>query len=490
MLKSIKDKWLIHKGYLHLDIPFLGKSKAKLKSYVLNKDMVVHHSFLPLMRKEMISFPFKSNRYGKRKMKKKIRKLTYASHTDAAIFGYYAEQLQTLYEKYIQGHGFSDVVTAYRKIECESHYGNKCNIDFAYDVFEFIKQHLQDNFPLAVITFDIKGFFDNLDHKYLKGKWLDILGLDKMPDDMYAVYKHTIRYSYVNEKDIFDLFSDSIYCRDNSGNGLVQKKVKRKKYLRDKKAMAYCMKKDINLIREKGLIRTRKYTESGIPQGLPISAILANVYMIDFDRDISKLLDSVGGLYRRYSDDIAIVCPYCLGKYFKHYIINEIKDVKLKIEEHKTNTYCFVKEGRNVSCLHETKGKHKVLEYLGFSFDGTRILLKNSSVSKFYCKMYKAVDRCVYYAVHIHNKTKGVLFEHGLISRFTFAGSKRNCQFNADKIRKMNYFHVKRHGNYLSYVRKSALIMNEDGIKKQLRRCTSKLSKAIKKAKVSITLNI
>lgn len=41
---------------------------------------------------------------------------------------------------------------------------------------------------------------------------------------------------------------------------------------------------------------------------MPISAVLANIYMWRFDRAISDYLKSIGGYYRRYSDDIIIVC--------------------------------------------------------------------------------------------------------------------------------------------------------------------------------------
>ena len=47
----------------------------------------------------------------------------------------------------------------------------------------------------------------------------------------------------------------------------------------------------------------------GIPQGSPISAVLANIYMLDFDYEINKYLESIGGIYRRYSDDMVAICP-------------------------------------------------------------------------------------------------------------------------------------------------------------------------------------
>ncbi|HEX8015252.1 MAG TPA: reverse transcriptase domain-containing protein, partial [Flavobacterium sp.] len=48
---------------------------------------------------------------------------------------------------------------------------------------------------------------------------------------------------------------------------------------------------------------------NGIPQGLPISAVLANLYLFDFDLDIvNRWVKPHNVYYRRYSDDIFIVC--------------------------------------------------------------------------------------------------------------------------------------------------------------------------------------
>jgi len=132
----MEEKWLQTKGYVHMDIPFVGKSKQKLRGYVLNKEMIAHHSFLPLIRRQVVTYPYKLNESGKRKRKSKSRELTFASHVDAAIFAYYAEQLQEKYEEYLLEHNISDVVTAYRKLKREGRRGNKCNIDIANDIFK------------------------------------------------------------------------------------------------------------------------------------------------------------------------------------------------------------------------------------------------------------------------------------------------------------------------------------------------------------------
>ena len=54
-----------------------------------------------------------------------------------------------------------------------------------------------------------------------------------------------------------------------------------------------------------------------------------------FDKNISEDIATFGGLYRRYSDDIIIVCPIKYGVFWKNYIIDQIQSVKLTIEERK-----------------------------------------------------------------------------------------------------------------------------------------------------------
>lgn len=98
--------------------------------YVRNPKMVGKHAFMPLMHRVMRTYPFKIDGDGKRKCKPKKRELHFASHFDAAIYGYYGHVLQERYERVLQEKKIDDVVTAYRKIKSESHLGNKSNIDF------------------------------------------------------------------------------------------------------------------------------------------------------------------------------------------------------------------------------------------------------------------------------------------------------------------------------------------------------------------------
>ena len=65
--------------------------------------------------------------------------------------------------------------------------------------------------------------------------------------------------------------------------------------------------------------------------------------MLEFDKAISEKINSFGGLYRRYSDDILIVCP---DKSFladlKKFTKTEIEKLGLKIQETKTEERHFL----------------------------------------------------------------------------------------------------------------------------------------------------
>lgn len=486
-----RNEWLKCKHYMHLDLPIEGARKSFVASYVQNPKAIVKHAFLPLIRRTICTYPYRM-KGGVRKSRVKKRILTYASHEDSVIFSYYAYNLQAKYEAYLENNSLGDVVTAYRKICCQTHEGNKSSIDFAFDVFQCIKQRLMQEHAVSVITFDIKSFFDNLDHRLLKRNWERILEVEKLPADVYAIYKHVVNYSYVDDFAVFKLFENSIVCEGNK-TSKVSRKVKNKAFLRDKKALAYCLKQNIGIVRKNGLIRTHKKEKNafkGIPQGLPISSVLANLYLMDFDLEVKNKLAECDAIYRRYSDDIIVICPINKGNEIKAWIREKIKDVHLEIQESKTNLYTFTSMGKTIRCEHSEKGTNKKLEYLGFSFDGTTILLKSSSVGKFYYKMHRSIGRAIHYACAVRNSTRGTIFEHRLISKYTYAGSFPHQIYKRSKSGKFFYTNkgMKTYGNYLSYVRKASEIMGEPKIASQLRKCSNKLNKLIKSAKSSVEI--
>ena len=484
--------WICTKGYIHMDMPIKTKEeKLFVCRYVTNANSIKKHAFLPLIRRRMYSYPYKdftgNDGKEKRRIKKKLRNITFASHLDASIMGYYSRILGKNYEKYLKDNGLTDEVAAYRKIKKSDGKGNKCNIDIAYEVFQKIKEYVANNDSVGVITFDIKGFFDNLDHKIIKNTWKKIMGFDVMPGDVYNVYKNIVKYSFIYETELFEHYKNNLISANGS-----RKRCKSIRYLRDKNIVAYCSKEEINIIRDKGLIRQRKKNENvGIPQGLLISAILANVYMSEFDVAVKHVINKINGIYRRYSDDIIVVCPEAELENCKSFIINEISNVNLEIETHKTNSFVFRKKGsENIECVHiehdGSESTSKKLVYLGFSFDGNDVLLKDACVGKFYNKMHKWIDRGVYYGIHINNKTVGRMFEYKLIKKFTFAGAKTHIKRLRNSEGLFKETGERTYGNFLTYVNKSAAVMDSGKIIRQLRRCTNKLKNGIENGKTRI----
>lgn len=107
-----------------------------------------------------------------------------------------------------------------------------------------------------------------------------------------------------------------------------------------------------------------KTENKGIPQGLPISNILAEIYMNEFD---NKYLEKSDISYFRYVDDILILCN-------EEQIDTLIKDIRSDVETLKL-------------CIHGfDTGKSKIgriadgFIYLGYKYDGHIFSVKNDSV--------------------------------------------------------------------------------------------------------------
>lgn len=484
--KYAVPEWFKLKRYPHIGMPVDGASVRKVVGYIMNSDNITHHQFRPLIRRTVITYPHRRPAdNGTKRRQRKPRPLTFASHLDANIYAYYAYRLQQQYEKFVSKEGLENVVVAYRKIQCADGHGNKCNIHIANDVFTYAKAELGAGREVAIITFDIKGFFDNLDHRIIKRTWKQTMGYNDMPCDVYAVYKSVTNYCYVQERAIFELFKNRILCRKN--DNIVERPVKKLCYLRDHDAVSYCTTDGIRLMKQHGLLDQNK-NKIGIPQGLPISAVLANVYMRDFDIKLNHYIKAAGGVYKRYSDDIVVVCPISIAKDCKAFVMKSIGDVNLEIEERKTNLFEIHLVHGTPICFHETLSDRKPVEYLGFAFDGQRVLLKNSGLCRYYNKMRKDKRRHKRWTIAINNDTNGRLFTNQIVKRFTLAGAKRHHILirNSDGI--LVQSDKKAFGNYLTYAYKAAYIMNELGIKRQLRRNLHKVKKNIAEIKHDVKL--
>lgn len=466
------EEWFKTKKYPHIGKPLTIKDYKRVKLYVENTDLIKKHSFLPFIHKTIVKRKFRADKLNpsknpsrKRVRKKespKIRDTFFASHLDAMIFSKYNHLLSASYEEFIKKLPFNESIVAYRKIPIAiGQQGNKCNIDFAKAAFQFISTN-QDK-KLSVIVADVTSFFDNLNHKILKRQWAKVLNTSTLPPDHYNIFKALTRIKYVEAKNLFDAYNKTIIVERGIHNSstekeLVRKKIKSIKYFKEKKAVSYCEKKEF-LNNNLSLIIS-KNNITGIPQGSPISATLANIYMIDFDNLIFEHVNNINGLYQRYSDDLIIVCEQKHEKNTIKLLRDTISSdiAKLEIQQNKTKLYRFEKlngifKGFLVNKITNDIYLNQPLEYLGFSYDGQRVLIKTSGFSKFYRSMKGAFNRSVSFALHSKNPDK-TIFKSRLFKRFTYKGANRKMKFRPLANNPKKYIKTKEYdwGNYLSYV--------------------------------------
>ncbi|WP_167626961.1 reverse transcriptase domain-containing protein [Flavobacterium psychrophilum] len=329
----------------------------------------------------------------------------------------------------------------------------------------------------------------------LREVWCDVLKVEKLPADHFNVYKNITRFSHVDIVDIFNEFKDKIHTQKTNKFGLKLKRRKKKidkiKFLRDQDAIAFCTEKEFFKVKNKLLQPSKTkiiddkvvYRNFGIPQGSPISSVLANMYLLHFDKLINDFTTSVGGIYRRYSDDMIVVCPLNQKANLVELVYSEIKKYKLEIQPTKTQIFQFEYKNGKLECGEEYQdGKlinwNKNFIYLGFEFDGQSVLLKSASLAGFYRKMKRSIRRAKYYS----KKTKKEIFKRRLLKRHSYIGAKRTRKYiwneNKKKFIKSEYYNW---GNFLSYAFKAADIMINNKIKRQTRKHWNILNREINK---------
>ncbi|OAD45918.1 reverse transcriptase/maturase family protein [Polaribacter atrinae] len=499
------EDWFKLKRYPHIGEPLTIKDYKWVKEYVESKKSIKEHSFLPLIHKTIVSRKYRADtvnlirnkKTGERKRfidKPKVRHIYYASHIDSVVFSYYNYLISEQYRKLIETKNFNESIVAYRKIPIEiGSEKNKCNIDFAKSTFEFIKRN--KNKKLTAIVADVTAFFDNLDHKILKKQWCKVLNKSSLPDDHYNVFKALTNLHYVEGDQLYNSYNGTMLVERGVPNSSNDKEVKRieiksNSYFKEKKAIAYCTKEEF-LSNNLNLVISAN-NKIGIPQGSPISATLANIYMLDFDQEVYDKIDAIGGYCQRYSDDLIIICEQKYEDEIIKFIRDKVKNLaKLEIHPSKTAVYRFeeidgVFKGFEIDEKSKKHNYNKCLEYLGFSYDGQRVLIKNSGFSKFYRSMKRSFKKSSSLSINSKNPDKSI-FKSRLYKRFTHRGAKRKLIYHPSKEDKTVYIKTKKYywGNYLSYINKandSMKLLNgeKDVIKKQSRKFWSQFYKLMK----------
>lgn len=420
------------KSYLHFDYPL---SSEKIFTYVTNPNNIKRHAFYPFIHFELSSRKIKKIGYrivnGKKqiileKQPAKIRPIRYSAHIDGHIYAYYACLLSPYYENLLETRKIHESVLAFRKLP-----NSPNNINFAKMVFDEVKKRQN----CSVICLDIKSFFDELDHELLKKAWKNVLNIDELPDDHYKVFKSITKYSYVQKKPVYENLNLSINHHHKDLKRLCSSRDFREK-IRNEKII---IKNPLN---------------KGIPQGSAISAFLSNIYMMDFDEKMKDKADRLGAKYYRYCDDILVICDRENQTDFLMTSQILIKKLNLILQEKKTKIAEF-KNGIRIS--------KDELQYLGFTYDGKKILLRDTGLAKYSHKVAKAIRMSNKHILKLNlsriRRSLEPLKPHKkhIYRRFSFVGQR----------------------NYISYALKASRIMNEPAIKKQVQPHWKKIIKKL-----------
>jgi len=366
------------KNYPHFDAPI---PEDQIYEIVKDPSKVAQNAFMPFIVYEQKAMKFDRE-------KKKPRPIRYACRRDSYIYSYYRSLLSQRYEGKLQEMGISAYPIAYRKIPVsEKSPSGKCNIHLAKEAFQKIIE-MGNCFAAAL---DISQYFESLSHDKIYKKWCELLDCDDLPADHAAVFNNITKYRVVDLQKSYERLGLMGAIRING--------IDKFGYLksRDNIPVQLCSPKEFReKICGKGDIYTslvqKNANNFGIPQGSPISDLIANFYLLDFDKNVGDHIEKFGGYYRRYSDDILIIIPQSSGNLQD--IISYIKDQisfsgqQLKIKDEKTNIVKFTVSNGKISseCL-VPQDKSRNFEYLGFSFDGNSIRLRDATVSRYYRKL-------------------------------------------------------------------------------------------------------
>lgn len=389
------------KRYRHFDGPL---TLQEIKTLVRDPVLVARHSFRPLLHFEQKwrRAPKKLSDGSLEKREPKRRPIRYPCRKDSYIYKHYRELLSQLYEKRLLDLGLQGCVLAYRRIPVsDSSPGCKSNIHFADDAFKTIAKMGK----CCAVAIDISSFFDSINHERLKDHWQKLLNVDRLPDDHFAVFRSITQYKYVDRNQAFVALG---YSRFEDGVP---------RYVVDPETIPtrLCTPAQYrDAIVSGGLVK-RHTDEFGIPQGTPISDVLANLFLIDFDVAMQEYAVGRGAVYMRYCDDILLVLPGD-GRAARSACIFAARKIKeagaeLSINRNKTEVVCYSGNPDNrcytLSINKGTtrrfrKSPNEGISYLGFRFDGSSVYLRNSTVANLRGKIARTCRAVAHQHINRH----------------------------------------------------------------------------------------
>jgi RNA-directed DNA polymerase len=350
--------WFVPKGYPHFDGPIVDPKRVQ--GLVETPDRVASHAFLPFIRFERLTRKFDA---ATKSYVPKIRDLKYASHTDSQIFRHYAQVLSEHYENVLDREGLTNAVLAYRRVT-----PRRCNVHFALDAFRWI----HTTGTCQVLAFDIKNFFENLEHQRLKRCWAEVLGVGSLPSDQYAVFRAITRYAYVDLAEAREVLgiADGAAIRRLCTPDTFRKLIAKGRHIKPND-------------------RERDGRPVGVPQGSPISALASNLYMLPLDRRLAQVAAEMGGMYRRYSDDILIACEPGSVDVLTSELRAAVAERGLDIHDDPRKCLSIRFDRLDDGAIRSTG----TLQYLGLTYDGQCVRIRPGTWARYVRRLRRAVRR-------------------------------------------------------------------------------------------------
>lgn len=399
---ELREKHL--KRYPHFDQLI---APAKLIEIIREPKRVATNSFLPFLQYTKSYQPFRDP---EKRPKRKERLIRFASRRDSAIFAYYRHLLAERYEERLVTLGIHDVPIAYRKIPLgDGLRSGKCNIDFANDLFCAIGEFRE----CTVIALDIRQYFESIDHRQLYRIWCSLLSVGKLPSDHLAVFKAITRYRYVDRTAAYERLGYIGEKEQRNGTIAPGYMISPKKMPKQLCIPADFRAKIAGDDPKYDSLIEKNSNAHGIPQGAPISDLLANAYLLEFDVELAAYVRARGGRYWRYSDDLVLVLPGGgeNGMQAESYVADLIRrhGDELEIKASKTCIGHFVRrddESYKYTRVPDDGGSDGI-QYLGFRFDGRHVYIRNSTMSNFYRKITSRARRqAAKHVARFHGKDK------------------------------------------------------------------------------------
>ena len=155
-------------------------------------------------------------------------------------------------------------------------------------------------------------------------------------------------------------------------------------------------------------------------------------------------------MYRRYCDDIILIIPMTKEEMlsgvdkaiaeFVYSVRNQIPNLDLNAD--KTEHFFY-----NNGNVEKIMGESSLINYLGFTFDGNAVRIRDKSLFKYYCRAYRKIKR-VKDAKDIKAFNAG---RKAIYKSYTHLGVRKNPG---------------EHGNFLTYAYKADTIFSQSQVLK------------------------